>query len=190
MKRKLLLTLGCLVGLATLSYGGYAWYNAITYVSTDDAYVDGTISPVSAKVAGHVVELMVQDNQMVRKGDLLMRVDPRDFQARREQARAAVATAEANLRAARSEVPLTRAGTTRPRRPTRPAARRSKRCSGGWRSPSARSSRRRPSSATASTRWTSRASASPRRAPRWRWPRVKSIKCRSKTRRRVAPKRG
>ena len=111
MKRKLLLTLGCLVGLATLSYGGYAWYSAITYVSTDDAYVDGTISPVSAKVAGHIVELLVQDNQVVRKGDLLMRVDPRDFQAKREQARAAVATAEANLRAARSEVPLTREGT-------------------------------------------------------------------------------
>src|SRR2546425_10279939 len=111
MKRKLLLTLGCLVGLATLSYGGYAWYNAITFVSTDDAYVEGTISPISAKVAGHVVELFVQDNQAVKKGELLMRVDPRDFQARREQARAAVATAEANLRAARSEVPLTREGT-------------------------------------------------------------------------------
>src|SRR5256886_6274331 len=111
MKRKLLLTLGCLVGLATLTYGGYAWYNAITYVSTDDAYVDGTISPISAKVAGHVVELKVQDNQAVKQGDLLLRVDPRDFQAKREQARAAVATAEANLRAARSEVPLTREGT-------------------------------------------------------------------------------
>jgi membrane fusion protein (multidrug efflux system) len=111
MKRKLLLALGCLVGLATLSYGGYVWYNAITYVSTDDAYVEGTISPVSAKVAGHIVELRVQDNQAVRKGDLLVRVDPRDFQAKLEQARAAVATAEATLRAARSEVPLTREGT-------------------------------------------------------------------------------
>jgi len=111
MKRKLLLSLGCLVGLATLSYGGYAWYIAITYVSTDDAYVEGTISPVSAKVAGHIVELLVQDNQVVRRGDLLMRVDPRDFQAKRAQASAAVATAEANLRAARSEVPLTREGT-------------------------------------------------------------------------------
>src|SRR5207245_562901 len=100
MKRKLLLTLGCLVGLATLSYGGYAWYNAITYVSTDDAYVEGTISPVSAKVAGHIVELFVQDNQVVKKGELLMRVDPRDFQAKRDQARAAVATADANPRAA------------------------------------------------------------------------------------------
>ena len=93
MKRKLLLTLGCLVGLATLSYGGYAWYNAITYVSTDDAYVEGTISPISAKVAGHIVELFVQDNQVVKKGELLMRVDPRDFQAKRDQARAAVASA-------------------------------------------------------------------------------------------------
>jgi membrane fusion protein (multidrug efflux system) len=111
MKRKLLLTLGCVLGLATLSYGIYAWYNAITYVSTDDAYVEGIISPVSAKVAGHVVELLVQDNQVVKRGDLLMRIDPRDFQAKREQARAAVATAEANLRAARSEVPLTREGT-------------------------------------------------------------------------------
>src|SRR2546428_9650207 len=111
MKRNLLLTLGCLVGLATLSYGGYAWYNAVTYVSTDDAYVDGTISPVSAKVVGHIVELRVQDNQLVKQGDLLVRVDPRDFEAKREQARAAVATAEANLRAARSEVPLTREGT-------------------------------------------------------------------------------
>src|SRR5215510_3660825 len=111
MKRKLLLALGCLVGLATLSYGIYAWYNAITYVSTDDAYVEGTISPVSAKVAGHIVELLVQDNQTVKQGDLLLRVDPRDFQAKREQARAAVATAEATLRAARSEVPLTREGT-------------------------------------------------------------------------------
>jgi membrane fusion protein (multidrug efflux system) len=111
MKRKLLLTLGCLVGLATLSYGAYVWYNAVTYVSTDDAYVEGTISPVSAKAPGHVVEVKVQDNQSVKRGDLLLRIDPRDYLAKREQARAAVATAEATLRAARSEVPLTREGT-------------------------------------------------------------------------------
>src|SRR4029453_5679953 len=111
MKRKLLLALGWLVGLATLSYGGHVWYTAITFVSTDDAYVDGTISPVSAKGAGPIGELFVQDNQTVKQGDVLLRVDPRDIQAKREQARAAVATAEATLRAARSEVPLTREGT-------------------------------------------------------------------------------
>src|SRR2546426_10805068 len=96
MKRKLLLALGCLVGLATLSYGGYAWYNSITYVSTDDAYVDGTISPVSAKVAGHIVELRVQDNQAGKLGDLLLRGDPPGFQAKRQQARAARAPPRAD----------------------------------------------------------------------------------------------
>src|SRR5258706_12850945 len=95
MKRKLLFTLGCLVGLATLSYGGYAWYNAITYVSTDDAHVEGTISPISAKGAGHIVELLVQDNQAGKKGDLLMRGGPRDFPAKRHQGRAPGATPEA-----------------------------------------------------------------------------------------------
>src|SRR4030095_6003348 len=111
MKRKLLFTLGCLVGLATLSYGIYAWYNAITYVSTDDAYVEGTISPISAKVAGHVIELRVNDHQAVRKGEILLRIDPRAFLARRDQAKAAVAVAEANYRASMSELPLARAVT-------------------------------------------------------------------------------
>src|SRR2546428_10153776 len=112
MKRKLLLALGCLVGLATLSYGGYVWYTAITYVSTDDAYVDGTISPVSAKVAGHIVELRGQDNQAGKLGEPLLRGHPPDFHAKRAQARAAVATPAAALRAGRSEGAPSRPGTT------------------------------------------------------------------------------
>jgi len=108
MRARLFAVLGVLVGLGALAYGGWVWYYAVTFVWTDDAYVEGTISPVSAKVGGHVVELRVGDNQAVRQGDLLLRVDPRDFQAKVEQGRAAVATAEANLRAARADVPLTR----------------------------------------------------------------------------------
>jgi len=77
-------------------------------VTTDDAYVEGIVGAVSSKVAGHVVELRVLDNQAVRKDDLLLRIDPRDYQARREQARAAVGVSEANIRAVRSELPLTR----------------------------------------------------------------------------------
>jgi len=94
--------------LGAIGWGGTAWYASFTRVSTDDAYVEGTITPVSAKVGGHVVEMLVRDNQAVRRGELLLRIDPRDFQARLEQARAAVAVAEANLRAARSELPLAR----------------------------------------------------------------------------------
>ncbi len=111
MRTKLLQALGVLVALTALGFGAWAWHHAVHYVSTDDAYVEGTISPVSAKVAGHVAALLVGDNQPVRRGDLLLRIDPRDYQAKAAQARAAVATAEANLRAARSEVPLTRGGT-------------------------------------------------------------------------------
>ncbi|HZJ70400.1 MAG TPA: HlyD family efflux transporter periplasmic adaptor subunit, partial [Planctomycetota bacterium] len=66
------------------------------------------ISPVSAKVSGHVVELLVDDNKAVRAGEVLLRVDPRDYEAKRDQARAAVGVAEASVRAVRAEVPLTR----------------------------------------------------------------------------------
>jgi membrane fusion protein, multidrug efflux system len=110
VKRRLVLAVAVLVGLAALAYGIHAWRYAARHVSTDDAYVEGTISPISAKVAGHVVESNVVDHQSVRKGDLLLRIDPRDFIARRDQARAAVAVAEANYRGAGAELPLARDG--------------------------------------------------------------------------------
>src|SRR5215510_3245826 len=110
--RRLLLGLGSLVLVVGLAYGGYRWFESRSWVTTDDAYVEGTITTISAKVPGHVTELLVKDNQAVKKGSLLLRVDPRDYQARRDQAASAVATAEASLRAARFEVPLARDDTT------------------------------------------------------------------------------
>jgi membrane fusion protein (multidrug efflux system) len=111
LRRLALIILAGLATLAALAYGGQAWYHALHHVSTDDAYVEGTIATVSARVPGHVVELGVEDNQPVRKGDLLVRIDPRDYRARLDQAQSAVAVAEASVRAARSEVPLAREGT-------------------------------------------------------------------------------
>jgi len=106
--RRLVLVLAGVAALAAIVWGAAVWYRSSTRISTDDAYVEGVIAPVSAKVSGHIVEMNVRDNQAVKRGDLLLRVDPRDFEARGAQARAAVAVAEANLRAARSEVPLAR----------------------------------------------------------------------------------
>ena len=106
--RHIVVVVAVLAALGAIGWGGTAWYASFTRVSTDDAYVEGSITPVSAKVGGHVVEMLVRDNQAVKRGDLLIRVDPRDYQARLEQARAAVAVAEANIRAARSELPLAR----------------------------------------------------------------------------------
>jgi len=106
--RRAVIGLAGLVALGILGWGGWAWYRSSLEVATDDAYVEGIISPISAKVAGHIVELRVNDNQAVRTNEILLRVDPRDFEAKRDQARAAVAVAEANVRAARAELPLTR----------------------------------------------------------------------------------
>jgi membrane fusion protein (multidrug efflux system) len=108
MRRRLLIGLAAVVAVAALTYGGYAWWYSVNHVSTDDAYVEGTIAAVSAKVIGHVSELLVEDNRPVKAGDLLLRIDPRDYQAKRDQARAAVAVGEASYQAGRSEVTLTR----------------------------------------------------------------------------------
>jgi membrane fusion protein, multidrug efflux system len=105
--RKLLVGLAILAILAIVGYGAYAWHRSTTYVSTDDAYVEGTIAPVSAKVSGHVVEVRITDNQPVRRDDVLVVIDRRDYQARLDQTRAGAGVAEASLRAARSEMPLT-----------------------------------------------------------------------------------
>jgi membrane fusion protein (multidrug efflux system) len=108
MQRKIVLGVAAAVALAAIGYGIHAWVWSLAHVSTDDAYVEGTIAPVSSKVAGHVAAVLVEDNQAVKAGQVIVRIDPRDYQARRDQARAAVAVAEAALRAARSELPLTR----------------------------------------------------------------------------------
>ena len=63
---------------------------------------------ISAKVAGHVASIHVDDNRAVKTGDLLLRIDPRDYAAKRDQARAAVAVAAASQQATRSETQLTR----------------------------------------------------------------------------------
>jgi membrane fusion protein (multidrug efflux system) len=108
MGRRAVIGLAALVAVGILGWGGWAWYRSSGEVSTDDAYVEGTISPISAKVSGHIVDMLVRDNQAVKLNDVLLRVDPRDYEAKRDQARAAVAVAEANVVAARAELPLAR----------------------------------------------------------------------------------
>src|SRR5690349_1544878 len=95
-----------------LLVGGYFWLHGRNRESTDDAQVDGHIAPISAKVSGSVTEVLVNYNQSVKAGQVLVRLDPRDYQAKVDQAKAALAVAEAQAHAARAGVPLTRATTT------------------------------------------------------------------------------
>jgi membrane fusion protein (multidrug efflux system) len=92
--------------LGGLGYGVLVWRYWQTRVSTDDAFVEARVAPVSARVSGTVIEVRVADNQQVREGDVLVRLDPRDYQVKLEQARAAVLMARGVERGAISSVPL------------------------------------------------------------------------------------
>ncbi len=102
-----------LIPLSIILLGGgwlfFQWWSLWRFeVATDDAYAQSDIVPVAARVGGYVVELAVQDNQAVKKGDLLLRIDDRDYQAKADVARAQVelrraATANLDARIAQQE---------------------------------------------------------------------------------------
>jgi membrane fusion protein (multidrug efflux system) len=76
--------------------------NSAAYQSTDDAFIDGHIIPVSAQVAGRVQSVYVDDNQSANKGDLVVELDPRDFDAAARQKDAALASSQAQAAAAQA----------------------------------------------------------------------------------------
>lgn len=98
----LLVLLLILVGGATA-----AWLHYRDRVSSDDANVDGHITAIAPKINGNVIEVAVLDNQPVKAGQVLVRIDPRDYQAKVDMAKAAVMQAESQAHAARQMVPLT-----------------------------------------------------------------------------------
>ena len=79
--------------------------------STDDAQVDGHITAVSAKVYGRVAEVLVNDNEPVKAGQPLVKLDARDYQAALDQAKAQLALAESEAQSAGVDVPRTRENT-------------------------------------------------------------------------------
>jgi membrane fusion protein (multidrug efflux system) len=71
-RRRLVTGLAVLGALVAIGYGIHAWLYSLAHVSTDDAYVEGPVATMSAKVAGHVVEVLVDDNQQVKAGAPLL----------------------------------------------------------------------------------------------------------------------
>src|SRR3954469_9772929 len=99
--------------IAVLIVGGYFVRRYLaTYESTDDAQVDGDIHAISARVSGYVIEVNVVDNQVVQKGAVLVRIDPKDYEVAVARARAELADAEATARAMNLSVPVSSVQTT------------------------------------------------------------------------------
>ena len=89
-----------LLALAGLAAGWYGldWWTAGRFTErTDDAYVSGDVTGIAPRVSGVIVSVPVTDNQAVRAGDVLVRIDDRDFRAELAKAEAAVASAQASL---------------------------------------------------------------------------------------------
>jgi membrane fusion protein (multidrug efflux system) len=92
--------------LAAIGWGGYTiWLRLSLVESTDDAQIDGTIVPVSARIAGYVVGVEARDQSQVKAGDVLVELDKKDLQVALSKAQADLADAEATLESARSDVP-------------------------------------------------------------------------------------
>jgi membrane fusion protein, multidrug efflux system len=89
-----------------------AWYVLSGRVTTDDAQVDCHITAVASQVPGYVVQLLINDNTPVKEGDLLVQIDPREYQAEVEQAKANLDFAQAQANSAKLQIRLTRETTT------------------------------------------------------------------------------
>ncbi|AIX75909.1 MAG: HlyD family secretion protein [Mixta calida] len=105
--KKPLIILGIVV-IVMLIVAFFFWFTTRNEETTDDAFTEGNAVTIAAKTSGYVVKLLVNDNQRVKKGDLLLVIDPRDTEAQRDQAKAQLALAEAQLHQAEAQLALAR----------------------------------------------------------------------------------
>jgi len=101
-----------LIAILALLAVGWFWWESRHWESTDDAQVDGYIYPISARVSGHVIKVNYNDGQFVHKGDVLVQLDPTDYQVAFERAQAEYADSQASAQAAEFGVPVSSVGST------------------------------------------------------------------------------
>jgi membrane fusion protein, multidrug efflux system len=104
-KRSLAIGVLAALVLAAIWKFGVPWIElTVNTVSTDDAYVNGHVTFVAARVSGQIARVLVDDNNRVRKGDVLAQLDREPYEVAVAEKRAAVETAKANLLAATAAV--------------------------------------------------------------------------------------
>ncbi len=96
-RRPIIITIAVVVALLLVAGGVYYWLSTRGKVNTDDAYTDGNVVTIAPQVSGQVIALQVNDNQFVHKGDILVRIDPRQFQYSQEQSQGQLDSAMAQV---------------------------------------------------------------------------------------------
>jgi membrane fusion protein (multidrug efflux system) len=108
--RKRFIPLVVAIGVLIIGVAAVYYFVAVRpYETTDDAFIDGHTIQISPQVSGHVLAVLINDNQFVKKGDPLVQIDPRDYDVALAQARANLATAQSRLAQAQHQVIVSRA---------------------------------------------------------------------------------
>jgi len=103
--RKLLLTGAAIAALAGAAWYGWDYWTVGQYlVSTDDAYVKADSTTIAPKVSGYLNQVLVKDNERVATGQVLARIDDRDFKVALDQAKADVAAARATIASKQAQI--------------------------------------------------------------------------------------
>jgi len=105
-KKSKALLIGALALGGAIAGGAYWWIEARHFETTDNAYVHSEITRLSPKVSGYVTDISVNDNQDVKAGDVLLRLDTRDYEAAVQKAEASVKVAEANLQIVQAQLKM------------------------------------------------------------------------------------
>src|SRR5471032_3217877 len=98
------LVIAAVVALAALAAGGRMWYRSHYFVETENAYVAGHVHPVSARISGVVTKVFIDDNQLVKEGDVIAELDPFDQRVKTEQITAQIASAEQQVMQADAQI--------------------------------------------------------------------------------------
>ena len=104
-----LLIIATIVLASAATFGVRLWLHASRFADTDNAVVSGHVQPVSTRIAGVVVKIAVQDNQPVKTGDVLLRLDPADVQVQMERLKAQLTQAEAAIVGSAAQIEQARA---------------------------------------------------------------------------------
>ena len=102
-KRKVLIV-AAIIALVAIGAGGRMWYRSHNFVETENAYVAGHVHPVSARISGVVTKVLIDDNQVVRAGDVIAELDPFDQGVKVEQIQAQIASAEQQVLQADAQI--------------------------------------------------------------------------------------
>jgi membrane fusion protein, multidrug efflux system len=103
-RRRVLIAAAIVVGILLLVFGVPRVIRAFNTVSTDDAYVNGYVTLVAPRVSGQVARVLVDNNNRVKKGDVLVELDPEPYQVQVAIKEAALGAAQANLTVAQANV--------------------------------------------------------------------------------------